>query len=64
MHKQGTFDYDECELRTVANTVTTIPAGRHITIWDDLKARVVVGGSQFDIPFAEFARLRSEGKVR
>lgn len=61
---EGNFEYDECVVRTIANTTAKIPAGRHHTVSDDLKVRVIVGGLEVDMPGTEFDRLRSQGKVR
>lgn len=61
---QASHQFNECEVRLITGRTTTIPAGIHPTVSDDLKVRVLAGGSEFDIPGSEFARLMNEGKVK
>jgi hypothetical protein len=60
-------EFDECEVTTIANTKTIIPAGRNITI--EIKTStggvsVRPAGQSIDIGYIEWKRLQDDGLVR
>ncbi len=67
MLKHDYFTFDICDVTTVANTHTTIPAGRHLVVELNTATggvSVRSAGSAIDISSAEWLRLQQEGKVR
>jgi hypothetical protein len=56
--------YEQCEVTNVAGGKGVIEAGIWPTTRDSLKVAVMVGGSVFDLPHTEFARLQLERKAK
>ena len=67
MLKQLYCDFDACQVTTIANTATSIPAGRHLVLeLSTANGGVSVrpAGLAIDIAYPEWKRLQDEGKVR